>query len=161
MRNGSRRKINKSIFDAMGPFDLGIFPEDGRVLPKPVIRLVLALSSPEAGVIFPERASRQRHPDTFTAFDVWLAGLSTDTFNDIGGDLESYEALLERSLRPYDTFQMLDAPSQAVSKRWKSKEFIAAACRQRMAPLILPEPGHHEIHQEKDTESTSAGGDPD
>jgi hypothetical protein len=145
-----KKEINKSIFDAMSPFDLGIFPEDGSVLPKPVIRLVLALSSPEAGVIFPERASHQRHLNTFAAFDIWLAGLSTDTFRKIGRDLKSYEALLERSLRSHDAFEVLNEPS--VGKRSKGerlKEF-RAACRWRMVPLISPKPGHHEIHWKKD-----------
>jgi hypothetical protein len=148
-----KKEIKKPIFDAMSPFDLGIFPKDGRVLPKPVIRLVLALSSPEAGVIFPERDSHQRHPNTFTAFDVWLAGLSTDTFKQIGEYLKSYEALLERSLRPHDAFEMLDDPRIGEPSRE-----IRVACRRRMAPLILPKPGHNEIHRKKDTESTSSGG---
>ena len=145
-----KKEIKKSIFDAMSPFDLGIFPSDGPpnttvpepVLPKPVIRLVLALSSPEAGVIFPERAS---HLNTFTAFDIWLAGLSTDTFDkQIGEDLKSYEALLGRSLRPreLDAFEMLGG-----SRIGEESKEIRAACRRRMAPLILPKPEHYEIHR--------------
>jgi hypothetical protein len=148
-----KKEIKTPIFDAMSPFDLGIFPKDGPVLPKPVIRLVLALSSPEAGVIFLERASHQRHPDTFTAFDVWLSGLSTDTFKQIGGDLKSCEALLERSLRPHDAFEMSNDPRIGEPSRE-----IRAACRRRMAPLMLPKPGHYEIHRKKDTEPTSSGG---
>ncbi|SRR6266849_4427021 len=115
--------------------------------PKPVIRLVLALSSPEAGIIFPERAS---HLNSFTAFDIWLAGLSTDTFQHIGGDLKSYEALLERSVRPHDAFEMLNEPrvERLGNPRAgeQSKEFRAAN-RRRMAPLMLPKPGYHEIHR--------------
>jgi len=138
-----KKEINKSIFDAMSPFDTGIFLKDGPVPPKPVIRLVLALSAPEAGVIFPERASlHQRHPNTFTAFDIWLAGLSTDTFKQIGEDVKFYEALLEHSLWPHDAFELLnDKPFAKQSREFR------AACRRRMSPLILPKAGHHEIHR--------------
>ncbi|KAF8470276.1 hypothetical protein DFH94DRAFT_697046 [Russula ochroleuca] len=50
----------------MSPFDLGVFPEEGSpttVTPKPVIRLVLAVASPEAGVIFREEPERKSLPD--------------------------------------------------------------------------------------------------
>jgi hypothetical protein len=111
VRNAERFKkdIEETLFDAMDPFDLGIFPEDGPVTPKPVIRLVFALGSPEAGVVFPERAESDRDPDAFTTFDIWLAGLSTDTFGQIGGDLAAYHALLDRSLRPHDAFELMDS----------------------------------------------------
>ena len=75
----------------MDPIKLGIFPdkvpiksdlfrneEDSTpVHPKPVIRIVFALAAREAGVNFPEERIRDHHhPDNFTAFDVWCAGLS-------------------------------------------------------------------------------------
>jgi hypothetical protein len=37
----------------------------------------------------------------FTSFDIWCAGLSPDTFKDIGGDLAAYKVLLDRSVRTY------------------------------------------------------------
>jgi len=159
-----KKEVKKTLFDAMNPFDLGIFSENGPSnITKPVIRLVLALSSPEAGVIFPKRASHQRHLNAFTSFDIWLAGLSKDTYKQIGGDLKSYEALLERSLRPHDAFEMLDHP--VVDEYWMDKHLKdkhlkdkhlkgSRAARRRMAPLVLPEPEHYEIHR-KDTESAS------
>ncbi|KAF8478742.1 hypothetical protein DFH94DRAFT_751903 [Russula ochroleuca] len=99
-------KMKGTLFDAMSPLDLGIFPDSDVPLttPKPIIRLVLALASPEAGVVFREGKSmlgqHQDHP--FTAFDIWLAGLSTNTFRQIDGDLVPYQILLRRSLRPHD-----------------------------------------------------------
>ena len=75
MKNAERSKknIRETLFDAMNAFELGIFPlaEEGSpttvtVTPKPVIRLVLALASPEAGVAFrkepAEPAIRMRPP---------------------------------------------------------------------------------------------------
>ena len=141
----------------MNPFDSGVFLKDGPVLPKPAIRLVLAFSSPEAGVVFRKRASHRRHDrlNTFTAFDIWLSGLSTDTFREIGEDLESYEALLECSLRPYDSFELPDFTSRSfndLSKSEKTSMELKAVCRRMMSLLILTKPGHHEIHR-KDAES--------
>ncbi|KAH9991142.1 hypothetical protein BJV77DRAFT_1068477 [Russula vinacea] len=86
-----KKNIHGSLFDAMSPFDLGVFPEEGSpatVTPKPVIRLVFALASPKASVVFRKGATRKNHPDAFTAFDIWLAGLSADTFKQVGLDLD-------------------------------------------------------------------------
>ena len=58
--------IDKTLFDAMDPIGLGLFPKDpntGRlkVVPKPVIRIVFALASSEAGVEFPPDQSANSH----------------------------------------------------------------------------------------------------
>ena len=116
-----KKNIQETLFDTMSPFDLGMFPEEGSpttmtVTPKPVNRLVLALASPEAGVVFWEQPERTKsRPDTsFTAFDIWLAGLSTATYGKIGdaSDLDTYRALLDRSLRPHrhGGFELMEDP---------------------------------------------------
>jgi hypothetical protein len=51
----------------------------------------------------PERRS---HHGRFTAYDVWCVGLSPETFKDIGDDLTSYHALLQRSLQPHDVYDL-------------------------------------------------------
>jgi hypothetical protein len=137
VKNAERFKkdIQESLFVAMSPFDLGVFPEEGTpttVTPKPVIRLVLALASPEAGVAFREEPERESDSDTFTAFDIWLAGLSEATFGKIGDDLVSYQYLLDRSLRPHDAFELTDDSlmSDATKK-------LRGDCRRRMASLAL------------------------
>jgi hypothetical protein len=130
-----KKNIQETPFDFMSPFDLGIFPEDGpstAVTPKPVIRLVFALASPEAGVVFRERVEHKSHPDLFTTFDIWLAGLSTDTFGQIGGDLAAYQTLLERSVRPHDAFELMD--DRVVGEKAKK---LRGSRRRRMAPLTL------------------------
>lgn len=152
VRNSRRFKkdMQTTLFDAMSPFDLGMFLEDGpsgTVNPKPVIRLVLALASSEAGVVFRKGTVPKSHPDTFTAFDIWLAGLSTATFRHIGEDLASYHILLERSMRSHDEFELSDDPLMGQELRK-----LKASRRQRMAPLVSSRPGHGEIHGGDDSD---------
>ncbi|KAI0284995.1 hypothetical protein BGY98DRAFT_889765, partial [Russula aff. rugulosa BPL654] len=54
-------------------------------LPEPgaVIRMVMALASPEPAVVFKDRPEKMHHFDGFTTFDIWLAGLSAETFRQI------------------------------------------------------------------------------
>jgi hypothetical protein len=91
-----RKDIDKTLSDSMDPLTSGVFPKNAKNaplaadIPKPVIRLVLALASSEAGVVFRERPERGNHPETFAAFDNWLAGFSASTFRHVGGDLASY-----------------------------------------------------------------------
>jgi hypothetical protein len=141
VKNAERFKnIQGTLFDAMNPFELGVFPlaEEGSpttVTPKPVIRLMLALASPEAGVAFREEpAARENGPDGFTAFDIWLAGLSGSTFGKIGEDLASYQYLLDRSLRPHDGFELTDDPLIGDATRK-----LRGARRRRMASLAFPD----------------------
>lgn len=112
---------------------------------KPVIRMVFALASPEPAIVFRERAKAKDHLDEFTAFDIWLAGLSDQTFKQIqGADLESYEKLLKHPLPPHDTFELKD------SLGFKDKaRNLRRARRQRMAPLTLPGADQYDIHLEK------------
>ncbi|KAH9959793.1 hypothetical protein BC827DRAFT_1376981 [Russula dissimulans] len=113
-----------------------------KVDPKPVIRLILALGSPEPAVEFRERPEHQRYFDRFTAFDIWFAGLSCETFKQIReADLQSYKTLLERSLMPHDAFRLEDEPIIGNSARR-----ARGACRRRIAPLTLPGCSHHSIH---------------
>jgi hypothetical protein len=81
---------------------------------KEVIRIVFALASPEPTVRFRERADKQNHFDGFTAFDIWLAGLSNEKFRQIQSqDLTHYKTLLERSLAPHDALKLEDVPQIA------------------------------------------------
>jgi len=146
------------LFDKMDPFELGIFPEDRpstSFIPQPVIRLVFALASSKACVAFrerrdPNRTTRSKGHD-FTAFDIWLAGLSTDTFRQIGGDLVPYQILLERSLRPHDAFELTDDP--LVGEKAKK---LRKPRRQRVAPLAYSGPDYEAIHRKKDQEPGSS-----
>ncbi|KAH9977426.1 hypothetical protein BJV74DRAFT_156499 [Russula compacta] len=139
--------IDKELLDNMDPIKLGLFPS--KVDSKPVIRIVFALASTDVGANFPKQRGREHHyEDTFTAFDVWCAGLSKDTFKHIDDDLTSYQFLLERSLRPHNAFELLDDP-----KLDKETRRLRGSLRCRMAPFITDrDNAHHAIHLEKSTQ---------
>jgi hypothetical protein len=121
--------------------------------PKAVIRMVFALASPEPAVVFRNRPEIKRHLNGFTALDIWLAGLSDETFRQIeDADLEQYKTLLERSLAPHDAFELKDVPGMAKKSR--------RASRRKMAPLTLPEHAHHCIHRNPKSLGEGSGGQP-
>jgi hypothetical protein len=92
------------------------------------------LASPEPAVVFKDRPSLH-HFDGFTVFDIWLAGLSHETFKQIEDrDLEHYQTLLEHSLAPqcpHDPFELKDVPH--IGKAAKKSR---GARRRKMVPLI-------------------------
>ncbi|KAF8264913.1 hypothetical protein EI94DRAFT_409046 [Lactarius quietus] len=96
-------QVDKTLFECMDPFRVGLFSEGDR--PLPVIRMVFALGSDKRGVVFP---AVEDEIDTFTAYDIWCAGLSPHTFRDTAIDLEWYRSLFLRSLRPHDEFDFKD-----------------------------------------------------
>ena len=111
-----------------------VTPEPVKVDPKAVIRIVFALASPEPAVVFRDQPEIGRHLDGFTAFDIWLAGLSDKTFRQIkDADLDPYRTLLERSLAPHDAFELKDVPG--IGKKAKKSR---GARRRKMAPLTFP-----------------------
>jgi hypothetical protein len=121
----------KTLFDGMHPINLGLFPKKG--YSKPVIRMVFALAATHASVDFPEaRERKHHHPDEYTAFDVWCAGLGDKAFKHIDTDLVSYQKLLDRSLRPHDAFDLQDGGRGSL--------------RRRMAPLTTDREEHQAIH---------------
>ena len=129
--------VDSRLFHAMDPCRLGMLSDD----PLPIIRIVFALASPKAGVGFPPRRERENHrPDKFTSFDIWCAGLSTKIFKQIGGDLDSYVKLLDRS-QTHDAFNVSE-PNYPLSGDTKA---IVGEIRWRMAPLVRSL-GHDEIH---------------
>ena len=103
----------------------------------PIIRLVFALASQKNGVLLPNPRTRKRHhPDQFTAFDVWCAGFSRETFKHVGDNLESYRVLLDRSLHARDTF---DLDEMSGTHRMDPDTKISRQDgRRKMAPLVYP-----------------------
>ena len=135
--------IQSKLFDYMDPFQVGLFHKEQ--LPRPVIRVVFALASPKSGVVFPRSRTRERHHhDDFTAFDVWCAGLSDDTFRHIGNDVTPYKDLLERSLQPHDAFNLEEIDEQPPVK--EDMKLMRGRRRRRMAALVMTEDGHSSIH---------------
>jgi len=114
---------------------------------KPVIRLVFALASPEPGVTLRMRPEKRHHPepedDQLATFDIWLAGLSSETFKSMQeGDVQPYKTLLERSLMPHGAFKLQEERNKISEAARK----VRGPCRRRMAPLALPGCSHHGIH---------------
>ena len=111
---------------------------------KAVIRIVFALASPEAAVVFREQSKKKYCLGGFTTFDIWLAGLSDNTFKQIQDtDVGPYRTLLERSLTPHwhDTFK-----SKGVPQIGEDARKLRGARRRKMAPLTFawsssPSPG--------------------
>jgi hypothetical protein len=126
-------------------------PSPEKVDPKPDIRIVFALASPEPGVTFRRRPKKKHYFDRFTTgtFDIWLAGLSDETYSQMieDGDLVYYRTLLERSLAPHDAFELKDVP-----RIGKDAKKSRGARRRKMVPLTFPEHAHHSIHRVKDVE---------
>jgi hypothetical protein len=130
------------LFDAMDPHRLGILSDH----PQPVIRMVFALASSEAGIIIPAPREREtRHSDNFTSYDIWCAGL--DCFKQVGPDLDSYQKLLDRSQRSHDAFEVSE-PYNPLCKETKVK---VGKTRRSMVPLVKSS-GHDEIHHPPDLE---------
>jgi len=112
---------------------------------KPVVRLVFSLAPPKPAVVFRTRPATQHHPDLrqLIAFDIWLAGLSCETFRQVQErDLQSYKQLLERSLMPHDAFKLQEEPNEI----GKVARQARGPCRRRMAPLAIPGRSHNSIH---------------
>ena len=160
VKNAERYQLNidKLLFDGMDPIKLGLFPDpevapEQKVIPKPVIHMVFALASREAGVNFPEERGREHHhPDKFTSFDVWCAGLGKETFKHIDDDLASYRLLLERSFRPHDAFKL-----QGEGEGDDETRCLRGSLRRRMAPLTTTEDiSHHAIHLRKSNVESAA-----
>ena len=118
---------NKKIFGAMDPSQLGLLSDN----PRPVIRMVFALASSEAGVRLPPR--RTRHSDKFTSYDIWCAGLSPDSFHQIGPDLESYRKLLDHSRPSHYAFDVSETLPNQLSEATK---IIVENTRRSMTPLV-------------------------
>ena len=134
VRNNKRfgRGIDRRLVNVINPFVLGLFSEGNRL--HPIIRVVFALTSLENGVLFPNQRTREPHcPDEFTAFDVWCEGLSSDTFNCVGEDLEPYRVLLDRSLQPSGTFDLNDINYPKGETATKNKRKLR---RRKMAMLV-------------------------
>jgi hypothetical protein len=110
-----------------------VTPEPVKMEPKAVIRMMFALASPESAIVFKDRPEKNDGFDGFTAFDLWLAGLSNKTFKQIQDtDIKPYKTLLERSLASHDAFGLKGVPQIGENARE-----LRGARRQKMAPLTF------------------------
>ena len=146
-------KINKTLFDMMGPIQIALFGK-GPGSQKPVIRMVFALTSQEHTVQIRSRGERADTRsggfDEITTFDIWCAGLSSDTFQVNEKDnVSAYELLLERSLQPHDAFESGETNDWDMDKETRAKR---GRRRREMAALTKSPVEHHGIHFKRDSD---------
>jgi len=104
--------------------------------------MVFALVSPEAGINLPSRRTCEtRSPDNFTSYDIWCAGLLTESLQLLGDDLDAYRNLLDRSQRSHDAFDV----SKPFYPPGEGTKIAMGRTRRGMAPLVKFR-GHDEIH---------------
>ena len=99
------------LFALIDPFQSGFFSEDDAkvtlTLP-PILRIVLALASEKSIVTGPIRPRSASHrddvKDKFTAYDLWIAGVSRESFGVIPDEYTSkqYRLLLDRTLSVFN-----------------------------------------------------------
>jgi hypothetical protein len=131
-----QHRIDKTLFDAMDPYRVGLF--NGEDSPLPVVRMVLALASDQAGVFFPPVVEDVHHCGRFTAYDVWCAGLSGDTFKDVDDDIDSYRTLLERSLQPNGAYHLEETTDLYLDQDTREAKGLR---RRRLESLAFSEDG--------------------
>jgi hypothetical protein len=110
--------------------------------------MVFALASQEHTVHIRSRgehaATRSGGFDKITAFDIWCAGLSSDTFQvNEKDDVSAYELPLERSLQPHDAFELGETNDWDMDKETRAKR---GRRRREMAALTRSDVEHHSIH---------------
>ncbi|KAI0758124.1 hypothetical protein C8Q74DRAFT_301245 [Fomes fomentarius] len=92
-------EIKPSVFAAMDPFDCDVFDSQ----PLPIVRMVFALASKQSVAKVRPASTRtsDRAPSaTFTAYDIWCAGVTAQTFGVIQNQFEEMDAqILVQSMR--------------------------------------------------------------
>ena len=145
-------KIMKMLFDGMNPIQLGLF---NQAWVKPVIRIVFALASVEPAVLFPDRPTHRKHPNSFTAFDIWCAGLSLFN-NNTKDDLSLLESLLYHAHLPCDKFKLDKTKDKHLDDKTK---LAREGQRWGMAALTMLDVGHRRIHEKNSMDKGQDVGD--
>jgi hypothetical protein len=108
-------KVVDSLFTAMDPCEVKLFTEKAKPPPPrpPVLRIVLALASEKSAVKGPtfgtRSSSRIKNTSDFTAYDLWIAGVSSESFGVIPdtNTQEQYRLLLDRTRNVFNGYDML------------------------------------------------------
>src|SRR5580698_4580200 len=110
--------------------------------------MVFALASDEGGVSFPpvlmrKSSCHQLEGEGYTAFNIWCAGLSENTFKGIGDDLTSYNVLLDCSVQSDNAFELQETNNMFLDDEIKA---LRGCQRRRMAPSTMAKHDHLWIH---------------
>ncbi|RPD71010.1 hypothetical protein L226DRAFT_513675 [Lentinus tigrinus ALCF2SS1-7] len=91
--------VAHSLFTSMNPYECGLFDKNVQE-PPPVLRLVFALASSRSAVVAPlPTAQRSEKLERFTAYDIWCAGATHETFSVIQQEEEKHVAKMLQLIR--------------------------------------------------------------
>jgi len=116
-----------SLFDTMDPFAVELFSKtDGAPFP-PVLRIVFALASEKSAVTAPNHPTRHSarlaSEDEFTAYDLWIAGVSSQSFGVVPNDqtYDVYRHLLDRTRNVFNGYRMISKVADALTEFEQSR----------------------------------------
>ncbi|KAI0290147.1 hypothetical protein BC826DRAFT_1028338, partial [Russula brevipes] len=106
--------VSDSLFTEMDPCKVKLFTENAKPPPPrpPVLRIVLALASEKSAVKGPtfdtRLSSRIKKEVDFTAYDLWIAGVSSESFGVIPdtNTQKQYRVLLDRTRNVFNGYGM-------------------------------------------------------
>ena len=137
------------LFTMMDPFYVGLFSGDDEDLPAlpPVLRIVLALASEKSGVTGPRtpvhRSPRLNSKKTkFTAYDLWIAGVSSQSFGVIPDEdtHAKYRLLLDRTRNVFNGYGTLTGNAGKIGAEEQSRIDV----RRKMHAGAAPGEQHHQ-----------------
>ncbi|KAF8907965.1 hypothetical protein CPB84DRAFT_1768288 [Gymnopilus junonius] len=125
--------VRTSLFKAMDPFRFGLFSKGDKPA-FPIIRMVFALASQISTVTRPtnpeDSSSGQASAHRYTAYDIWVAGTTQDSFGVISQNGRNvYKDLTERTSKVSNVYALLDQSTNSAEQ----VERMANA-RRRMLP---------------------------
>jgi hypothetical protein len=128
--------VRTALFTAMDPFNVGFFSKGEKAV-YPIIRMVFALASNVSAVKVKEpvrRAGRSvelKKYDKFTAYDIWVAGVTNQSFGVISeSEIRTYKSLLERSCKIFNGSDLIDKTVNPSTEQ----QVKQANARRRMQP---------------------------
>ncbi|KAF8893733.1 hypothetical protein CPB84DRAFT_1732264 [Gymnopilus junonius] len=113
--------VRTLLFDFMDPFKVH-FLSKGDTPSFPIIRMVFALASKTATVTRPliptRRTTRLNSPDKYTAYDIWVAGATHESFGVISeAGASIYTHLLERSCKIFNGYDLFEKTATSVEQK--------------------------------------------
>ena len=155
--------IRTSLFTEMDPFKVGLFSK-GKNNVLPIIRMVFALASNVPSVKANEsprgyntRDSKKRD-DIYTAYDIWVAGATNQSFGVIeSSEISTYAKLLERSCKFFDSYDFIDKAARPSESQKEQRAF--ARCK--MHPGAATKREHYENYVSAEDFSVELGDNED
>ena len=141
--------VDIALFTLMNPFHVGLFSKADENLPAlpPVLRIVLALASKKSGVTGPQirvrrstRLKSKKKKTEFTAYDIWIAGVSSQSFGVIPDEEThvQYRLLLDRTRNVFNNYGAL------TKGKFENEEQSHIDARRMMHAGAAPGEQHHQ-----------------